>query len=285
MEFCEYYLDQSAALARKIALRMHARPARLAWPGGIVSFTFDDFPKTALLVGGRILESWGARGTYYASMGLAGSQISVGRIFDHEDVRAAHLVGHEIACHTHSHLDCCTAEHRSILVGIRNNAAVLSAAIEGYIPTNFAYPYGRVSPTAKRVLGPRFSSCRGGRRGVNWGAVDLADLLAVTIYASDFDEAEMRRWIDHTKSVGGWLIFYTHDISDSPSPFGCKPAQLEAVVAYASRCTKILPVRDVVTHVEPLRAIPRMAYKAIPGRFYKRWNPLQCLIDGGKQFV
>ena len=30
----------------------------------VVSFTFDDFPRTALEIGGRILEDAGVRGTY-----------------------------------------------------------------------------------------------------------------------------------------------------------------------------------------------------------------------------
>jgi peptidoglycan/xylan/chitin deacetylase (PgdA/CDA1 family) len=277
--------DRAAALACRIGFRMYARPARLSWPDGVVSFTFDDFPKSAFTSGGSILEGYGARGTYYTSMSLAGTQRTVGRMFDHEDICAAHHAGHELACHTHTHLDCCASAKRSILATIRNNAAVLSSVIEGFVPTNFAYPYGRVSPTAKRVLGPRFSSCRGIGGGINSGIIDLANLLAVAVFASDFDEAEMRRLIDHNRSVGGWLIFYTHDVGDVPLPYGCKPAQLEAVVAYASKRTTILPVRDVVRRLRPLEAIPRTVHNAIPRRIHKRWNTLKWLIAGEKQFV
>jgi peptidoglycan/xylan/chitin deacetylase (PgdA/CDA1 family) len=263
-----------ADVPRKIGLRMSARPARLAWPGGVVSFTFDDFPKSALAVGGNILESYASRGTYYASMGFAGSHISVGRIFDYEDICTAHRDGHEIACHTHSHLDCGGSARRSILDEIRRNAAALSSVLEGFAPIDFAYPHGRISPIAKHALGSRFSSCRGGRSGINYGIIDLADLLAVTIYASSYDRFEMYRLIDHTMSVGGWLIFLTHDVVDAPSRYGCKPGQLEAVVAYASKHTSVMPVRDVVARVRPLRAIPGMVYKAIPGRVYEKWNTL-----------
>ena len=59
-------------------------------------------------------------------------------------------------------------------------------------------------------------------------------------------EAEMRRLVDRNRSIGGWLIFVTHDVIETPSPYGCKPGQLEAVVAYAAKRTTILPVRDVV---------------------------------------
>jgi peptidoglycan/xylan/chitin deacetylase (PgdA/CDA1 family) len=255
-----------AALAQKIELRMHARPARVAWPNGVISFTFDDVPKSAVAAGGSILERYGARGTYYVSMNLAGTVGSVGPMFDDADIQSAHRSGHEIGCHTHTHLDCCASAKASILAAVRHNAAAVSSVIEGFVPTNFAYPYGRVSPMAKRLLGPRFSSCRGICKGINHGTIDLADLRATAVYDSKFDEAEMRHLIDENRSVGGWLIFYTHDVVDAPSPFGCKPAQLGGLVGYAAKRATILPVRDVVARLHPLRAIPRAVYKAIPRR-------------------
>src|SRR3981081_2708835 len=36
----------------------------------VISFTFDDFPQSALNVGGKILERFRLAGTYYASLGL-----------------------------------------------------------------------------------------------------------------------------------------------------------------------------------------------------------------------
>jgi peptidoglycan/xylan/chitin deacetylase (PgdA/CDA1 family) len=214
-----------------------------------VSFTFDDFPKSALATGGSILERHAARGTYYASLKLAGTERNVGPMFDHQDILAAHRARHEIACHTFTHLNCRRATKSSILGEIRGNATALSSLIDGYVPTNFAYPYGAVSPSAKRVLGGEFLSCRGIRRGINFRTVDLADLLAVWIYTVDFDEAHIRHLIDCNTAVGGWLIFVTHDVVEMPSPFGCKPTELEAIVSYAAKTTAILPVRDVIKHL------------------------------------
>jgi peptidoglycan/xylan/chitin deacetylase (PgdA/CDA1 family) len=194
--------------AQKIGLAMSARPAPVAWPGGVVSFTFDDFPKSALEVGGDILKQYGARGTYYTSMKLAWSDNHLGPIFDDDDIRAAYRAGHEIACHTYTHPDLRYMARPMIRAEVRYNAAALSYLIENFVPANFAYPYGCVSVTAKRLLGSLFSSCRGIDRGINHGLVDLADLLAVPLYAEDFDVAEMRRLIDRTCSLDGWLIFF-----------------------------------------------------------------------------
>ena len=254
-----------SALRQRIGLRKHVRPARVAWPDGVVSFTFDDFPKSALIAGGSILERYGGRGTYYVSMSLAGTVRGMGPMFDDVDIRDAYRSGHEIACHTHNHLDCCAAPKPSILAAIRDNAAAVGSVIEGFLPTNFAYPYGRFSPTAKRVLGRRFLSCRGSCRGINHGTVDLADLAATAAYDSTFDETEMRSLIDHNTSIGGWLIFYTHDVAHTPSPFGCKPAQLEGLVSYAAKRATILRVHEVVERLQPIPPIPGAICNAIVG--------------------
>jgi peptidoglycan/xylan/chitin deacetylase (PgdA/CDA1 family) len=127
-------------LAQKIRLAMSARPAPVSWPGGVVSFTFDDFPKSALAVGGDILERYGARGTYYTSMKPAQSDNHFWPIFDDHDIRAAHRAGHEIACHTYTHPDLRQMARPMILAEVRNNAAALSPLIEGSVPANFAFP-------------------------------------------------------------------------------------------------------------------------------------------------
>ncbi|MFZ1989583.1 MAG: polysaccharide deacetylase family protein, partial [Alphaproteobacteria bacterium] len=149
----------------------------------MVSFTFDDFPKSAFTNGHEILARNGARGTYYVATALAGTRDEVGQMFDIEDVRAAHSQGHEVACHTHTHLNCAKATKSELLAQIRENASALASLLDGAAPTNFAYPYGAVSPRAKHVLGPRFSSCRGITAGINHENTDLADLCANKIYS------------------------------------------------------------------------------------------------------
>lgn len=232
--------------ARGIKRLANRRLASVTWPGGVVSFTFDDFPKSSLITGGKILEQHGARGTYYAALQLAGTTGALGQMFDLEDIRGAHHAGHEIACHTFTHLDCAHVSKSSIRAELFTNAAALSSLIEKFVPTNFAYPYGSVSRTAKRVAGRRFSSCRGIRPGINRDTVDFDELRANRIYVGDFDEARMFHLIDQATSTGSWVIFYTHDVSETPSPYGCTPEQLKAVIAYAARRAAILTVRDIV---------------------------------------
>jgi peptidoglycan/xylan/chitin deacetylase (PgdA/CDA1 family) len=239
----------SALIARKIGGFMRTRPADVHWPGGIASFTFDDFPRSALTVGGAILERHDGRGTYYTAMRFAGGGNHLGAMFDLADLAAAHRAGHEIACHTHDHLDCRYADRATITAEIEKNAQAIVDVLDTAAPTNFAYPYGAVSLTAKRVLAHHFVTCRGTGEGINAGKADLADLRVVTLYAHRFDEVALRARIDEARDRNGWVIFYTHDVSEDPSEWGCTPAQLEAVVGHAAQRLPILPVREVAARV------------------------------------
>ncbi len=240
-----------ALVARKVGWFMRRRPGWIAWEGGVASFTFDDFPKSALTNGGAILESHGLRGTFYAALKLAGTENHLGPMFEPADLRAAHESGHEIACHTYSHLDCCRASAADISAEIDENTAGIAALIDGAAPMNFAYPYGAVSLAAKRAVATRFVSCRGTGQGINHAAVDFADLLGVRVYDRFFDADALRRLVDENRAKNGWLIFYTHDVSEQPSLYGCTPGQLDTIVEYAKQHMTVLPVREVAARLAP----------------------------------
>ncbi len=72
--------------------------------GPIVSFGFDDFPRTAYSVGGRILESFGARGTYYVAPALMHSDGPLGEICNADDILNLLEKGHELGTQTLHHL-------------------------------------------------------------------------------------------------------------------------------------------------------------------------------------
>lgn len=233
-------------VARRVGRFMRVRPGHVNWPGGVVTFTFDDFPRSAIDIGGAILEKHGVRGTYYVSLGLAGSAGNQGPIADLSQIRDTHQRSHELACHTYSHLDCSRAPAAAILDDLRRNGEAFTELL-GVAPSNFAYPFGRYLLPAKRLVAPLFASCRGTMGGSNCGKFDLADLRGTSIYAPQYDEKALRQLIDRNREAGGWLIFYTHDVGDSPSAYGCTPRQLETLVAHAvERAAAVLPVRDVL---------------------------------------
>ena len=75
--------------------------------GPLISFSFDDFPLSALQAGGAILKSYSACGTFYAAMGLMGkTSPQMGPYFGPGDLEILLKDGHELGSHTFSHISC-----------------------------------------------------------------------------------------------------------------------------------------------------------------------------------
>jgi peptidoglycan/xylan/chitin deacetylase (PgdA/CDA1 family) len=226
------------------------RPYRLANARPIVSFSFDDFPRSALTVGGAILERYGVRGTFYASAGRAGGEGLHGPHFTRDDLRVALAAGHEVACHTYNHVNVALLAEGEILDELARNQQAVASILGEYRMVNFAYPYGRVSPSAKRCVGARFLTCRGVVSGINRGMVDLALLKAHALSSHPPSLAAATRLIGDNARRGGWLILFTHEIAGSPSPYGCTPGDFERVVSLATASgAQVMPVRVALEHV------------------------------------
>jgi peptidoglycan/xylan/chitin deacetylase (PgdA/CDA1 family) len=212
----------------------------------IVSFTFDDAPVSAGEVGGRILSERGLLGTFYMAMGLSRSP-SQGEhpIMSPGDVASLHGAGHDIQCHTYSHISLRGTSSGTISADCARNRADLESLLPEHRVQHFAYPFGRVSPWAKRSLGPSYLSMRSAWAGVNRGAVDIRRLKAVSICEVDLDMDEVRAFIDSLRDDPGWLIFFTHEVCDEPSQWGTRSGTFESIVDYAlERGERVLPVRQ-----------------------------------------
>ena len=59
-----------ARISNRLARHFGGAPFRLQNKAPMVSFTFDDTPKSAATVGGEILDAYNARATFYVAGGL-----------------------------------------------------------------------------------------------------------------------------------------------------------------------------------------------------------------------
>ena len=224
-------LSLKGKLRRRLVRAVARKPARLAPDRPMVSFCFDDAPVTAARAGAAVLESRGLRGVYYFAAGLADTDGPMGRFAGAEDALRLSKAGHEIGCHTFSHLDCGQASGAQVSAEIDRNSAVLEAW--GLPPaTSFAYPYGDVSAPAKRGLAGRFRTLRALHHGVVTKGGDLNQMPAVGIEGVD-GEATAAHWLKQAKAQTAWLILYTHDVADDATRWGCTPGALERLTAQA----------------------------------------------------
>lgn len=218
--------------------------------GAYASFTFDDFPRSARTRGARLLEERGVLGTFYVAMRLLTNEPTDHEGFSAEDLRELAQRGHEIGCHTHTHLDCFAARDGRILRDIASNAEAVARLLPGTALRQFAFPYGRLRPSHKRLLGPRFATLRTIFPGVHRGETDLRLLRANKLFSLGSLVRRARDLIDDVAARGGWVIFFTHDVSSTPSAYGVRPRDLDEVVAHAqSRALEILPVGQVVSRL------------------------------------
>ena len=234
-------------LQRFVGRMARVRPARLAAARPIASSTFDDFPKSAWTQGGPVLARHGVRGTYYTAGGFCGRTVKNMEFYDADDLTALAAAGHEIACHGFAHQPTPSLTTRELEKDANRNAEFLKPFLGGGAPASYAYPFGAVSLRTKKFYAPRFTNVRGVHPGVNEGRVDLAQLNAVSLESRCWDRDNIRKAIARVLHNHGWIVLYTHDVSDNPSPYGSTPAMLsDALDMVAEARIDILPMREAV---------------------------------------
>lgn len=220
---------------RQLARRMNITPLRIAPERPLVTFSFDDFPKSAGETGAAILEAFGWRGVYYASAGLMGTTNHHGPQFEIADLHRLADAGHEIACHSHDHLDAARAGADAIADNAARNRAALAEA--GFEPTleHFAFPYGEATPGAKTRLLETYRCLRGVQPGINRGVADRGLLKSTPLYGGEAGLAHALAMVQSLRHEPGWLIFFGHDIETQPTDWGCTPAFLHTVAEAVAR--------------------------------------------------
>jgi peptidoglycan/xylan/chitin deacetylase (PgdA/CDA1 family) len=226
-------------------LARHFRPAPLRLPGNapMVSFTFDDVPKSAAILGAPLLEEYGGRGTFYVAGSLVNQWSGLWDGIGADEIISLHRNGHEIACHTFSHRRTIELDAAALDAEIEQNRRYFGGLDAAIRLENFAYPYGLASFARKDQLGHAFRSSRGILRGVNSGLVDLQFLRATPLIDEHIDTSGVEHAFDEALACGGWLIFYSHDVAADPSRYGCTPQLLRRALDAAAR--RKIPVLSV----------------------------------------
>ena len=127
-----------------------------------------------------------------------------------DPARRVSEAGHEIGCHTFSHLDCGQASTQVALDDVAQNTDALASWGVGEA-VSFAYPYGDVASPAKTALAGRFKTLRALHHGLIANGADLNQAPAVGIEGED-GESVANAWLDKAKARKAWLILYTHEI-------------------------------------------------------------------------
>jgi peptidoglycan/xylan/chitin deacetylase (PgdA/CDA1 family) len=253
----------SGWLHNRTAAKLGHRRAQALEPVPIISFTFDDFPRSALTTAGEMLERKGIRGTYYAALELAGQETSVGSIFNLDDIRSLAAHGHELACHTYAHLSAHEHSVSAIAGSCATNRQKALELLPDHPLRNFSFPFGDATLATKRQLGSVYDTLRTVQAGINHSPVDLSFLRGNPIYSWQ-PLNDVRRLIERNAADNGWLILYTHDVCESPSQYGCTPDYFREVVSCAlGSGARVMSIGEAVRHFRALH--PQVAAKVENG--------------------
>jgi len=213
----------------------------------IVSFTFDGFPKSAALEAATRLERRGAAGSFYMSRRFCGATVDGIEYYDLDDLRRLVDNGHEIGCHTAGYVRAPSIGSEQLTADLDANAEFIRAQFRDLRMTTFAYPFGDIDMRTKLRMERRFAACRSTSPGVNAGVADLGALRAEPLFSRSTDARAVKSLIERSARPRSWLIFLTHDVEETPSPYGCTPALFEHALesALALGC-QVLPVRNAL---------------------------------------
>ena len=239
-----------SALRRQALCSLYTRTVSGGNQDPLVSFSFDDFPRTAYVVGGTILKSLGVRATYYVAPGLMSTTNELGEQFCSQDIHSLLNDGHELASHTFSHVSCRTVSCSTYTHDIDRGRLAIQEVAGVADSGNFAYPFGDVTVKVKRVVGPKVCSSRSIFPGFNGPSVDLNLLRANRLYGDLDGLDKAKKLILENEKRHSWLVFYSHDVRPNPSRYGCTPALLESAASFAiSRGCRIVTIRDALAQI------------------------------------
>jgi peptidoglycan/xylan/chitin deacetylase (PgdA/CDA1 family) len=204
-----------------------ARFTRVNVSGGVVSFSFDDFPASAAHTAAPMLEKEGWRGTFYLAPGMLKAETRVGTICSREDVERLSRAGHEIGNHTASHHHCTNSPNSVLLEEFERSQQQLK---EFPGSRHFAFPAGAYDYPAVSFFSKRFDTSRTVNHGINAIVADLNLLKANPVY-SPVDFTKLAALVKLTRQLRGWLILYTHDVYTTPTNWGCTVDEFALVIS------------------------------------------------------
>lgn len=210
--------------------------------GPVISFTFDDFPSSAMNAS-KLLTGSGFAGTFYASM----SKMNKPGFFTADQLEWLISRGHEIGCHTYSHKSLRFCSGEVIKSEFNQNQKTISALFPEYKFQNFAYPFGILPLFGGSQITQSFTTARGISHGINHGKIKSHKLKAVKLYENLHSPEMIQKFLNKAGELNGWIIFYTHGVDKNYDKYSCSPEYFNKILDLSINTGyDILSVAEVV---------------------------------------
>ncbi|WP_371397554.1 polysaccharide deacetylase family protein [Fretibacter rubidus] len=234
---------------RRITPLRNRRDIRFTLDRPLVSFTYDDCPLSAVSHGLKPMEREGWRGTVYVASKLFGITNHHGLHMSADDAVAVARNGHEIGGHSFSHIDGNLTPIDEFMADVARNQNVLTDLGIANCST-FAYPFGEVTPALKTALSRQFIGLRGITPKAMTGRADLNQIASYPVFQGQ-DTTRAIAAIKASAERPAWITLFMHEVSHSPSKWGCTPPEMQAVIkAVKDVNARVLPVADAITFLK-----------------------------------
>ena len=222
-------------------------------PQSVITFTFDDAPKSVYQTAFPILHRYGIPATLYVITDVVGT--------DHwyvtwDQIDKLSKAGWEIGDHTNTHPSLIKLSNADVISELDISKQTLLQ--HGYRALSFAPPFGDYNEKVLSFIRERFQSNRKADGGVDAGFNDPLhpDHYNLSAYelqdTTTFSQAKAR--IDRAVKDGQWLIFFAHKVvKGEPAPYEYKAARLKKIVRYVDklkqdRKIRVSTVKDVISN-------------------------------------
>lgn len=234
-----------AALNRRVTARVPVSMQRNHSAVALASISFDDFPRSAWTTGGEILRRHNVLATYYVVGGFQGRVVEGVEQYTIDDLKAVAAAGHEIASHTYGHRPVSDLKNADIVEDENQNTEFFKAHLDTYSAHGFAYPYGEISVRTKRLYSRLYTVSRGIREGVNGRWFDRSQVKAIGLERKSWSKARIESAVAQAREKKAWIVLFTHDVSETPSPYGATPEMLEhAIETFKSSGIEVVTMRE-----------------------------------------
>lgn len=220
--------------------------AQVKKPYAVVSFTFDDAPRSVYTQAYPLLKAAGLPATVYLSTGF----VEAAGYIKWTDVKVLDANGWEIGAHTHAHPDLTKLAAPEMAEEIAKSQALLRE--RGFTAVSFAAPLGEYGQRELAELKKVYKSNRAawGNGGVNnYHERDAYNLVSLGVTLNTTLD-EVRKQVKAIKKDGGWLILQFHQIDNGQN----EPMAFSKESIYT---TKIFPqiVKLIQEEEVPVRTV------------------------------
>jgi peptidoglycan/xylan/chitin deacetylase (PgdA/CDA1 family) len=152
-----------------------------------------------------------------------------------DDLHEVFNDGHEVGNHTFDHLSALRVSPNEFLLSIDKNQKFLSGILGEHNSETFAYPFGDMNLSTKARMRNKFIASRGIFNGLNGEVAELSNLRSIGLEEKNRGKFDFSRLIPFAAEKKAWLIIFTHDVAESPSPYGCRADDLRGVLRLAMK--------------------------------------------------